>query len=83
MRPSLAEKLQKATDDRKRIAEESIGKHDQLSALNKRFQQAQYQPKSADGGRSLGRAEFFNQKRSIQEILFSIGEMLNNYHQVR
>ena len=83
MRPSLSEKIATATADRKRIADESIEKNDALAALNKRFHQAQYQPQSADGGKSLGRTEFFNNKRTVQEILWDIGQMLNNYHAVR
>ena len=83
MRPGLNEQLSTAVADRKRSSDESIEKHDALAALNKRFHQAQHQPQSVDGGRSLGRVEFFNQKRTSQEILYEIGTMLNNYHTVR
>ena len=83
VRPSLAEKLSQTTADRKRISDEALEKQESLSSLNKRFTQAQHLPQSSDSGRSLGRSEFFNQRRSVQEILFAIGEMLNNYHTVR
>lgn len=83
MRPSLSERIQTVAAERTKIADESIAKNDDLGALNKRFNQARQSTPSAAGGRSLGRAEFFNNKRSTQEILYSIGEMLNNYHTVR
>lgn len=83
MDPPLAARITEAAKKRAEIADRSIAAGDELGQLNRRFLQNQHQPTASDGGRSLGRRDFYNYKRRPHEIMYDIGVMIRNYHTVR
>ena len=53
------------------------------SDLETKVAKSQLQPNFGQGGQSLGRKQFYNQKRSVNQILYALTELLQNFHTVR
>ena len=83
MQPPLLTRLANVRQEKSDLSEQSLKKLDTLNDLENKVNKSQLQPQFANTGRSLGRKEFYNQKRSIREILWSLTELLQNFHTVR
>ena len=83
MSPPLLERITALRREKLELSEETLRLSDKLSELEAKVQKSQLQPQFAQTGRSLGRREFYNQKRSIQEILVALTDLLRNFHTVR
>ena len=83
MTPPLLERIEKLRKEKSELSEETLRLSDKLADLETKVQKSQLQPQFAQNGRSLGRREFYNHKRSIQEILVALNDLLRNFHTIR
>ena len=83
MDPPLLDRLADAKKKRSDLSEETLQMTEKLTDLENKVNKSQLQPQYADTGKSLGRRDFYNQKRSVREILYSLTELLQNFHTIR
>ena len=83
MNPPLLDKLASVRKEKGELSDQTLKKIETLTDLENKVRKSQLQPQYANTGRSLGRKEFYNQKRTVREIHFSLTEILQNFHTVR
>ena len=83
MNPSLLDKLASVQKQKSDLSDQTLKKIEALTELENKVRKSQLQPQFVDTGRSLGRKEFYNQKRTVREIHYSLTELLQNFHTVR